>query len=309
MLARPRPNYNNNNNNNPPNNNNFSINTQFDQLPSNIDNQGRPRNKSGNPINSNNNVYLPPIQDNPQQNQQINNNPQRNLQSRGDQQQQSENNNYDNTPQYSNNFLAAEIGSLKKMVKKLLETQSDTQTRMNDYNKYFAEQESTIRVNNVKINEHDSKITEILMTFNNYLSLNDQSAKAINELSSNYDNVARKQDFFDIKNKFHNFDKIVESRLGEINGKFEDLSVKYQEIAKEQEVFQKYTLEKLKNYQLDNADNKIFQQQAIIKLEESKENRANFQIDTLRNLVRTCEKNIKAEETLRKSALENLRAE
>ena len=38
------------------------------------------------------------------------------------------------------------------------------------------------------------------------------------------------------------------------------------------------------------------QQQAIIKLEETKENRVMFQIDTLRNLVRTCEKNQKSEE-------------
>lgn len=74
-------------------------------------------------------------------------------------------------------------------------------------------------------------------------------------------------------------------------------------------MFQKYTLEKLKNYQLDNADNKIMQQQAIIKLEESKENKVMFQIDTLRNLLRNCEKSIKAEETMRKSSMENLKSE
>ena len=51
------------------------------------------------------------------------------------------------------------------------------------------------------------------------------------------------------------------------------------------------------------------QQQAIIKLEETKENRVMFQIDTLRNLVRTCEKNQKSEEMIRKSTLENLRSE
>jgi len=65
----------------------------------------------------------------------------------------------------------------------------------------------------------------------------------------------------------------------------------------------------MKNFQLDNADNKILQQQAIIKLEESKENKVMFQIDTLRNLLRTCEKSIKSEETMRKNSLDNMRSE
>ena len=34
-----------------------------------------------------------------------------------------------------------------------------------------------------------------------------------------------------------------------------------------------------------------------------------FQIDTMRNLLRTCEKNIKSEEAIRKSSIENLRSE
>jgi len=109
----------------------------------------------------------------------------------------------------------------------------------------------------------------------------------------------------------------MESKILEMSGKYEDLYVKYQEISKylyiiiyrEQEVFQKYTLEKLKNYQLDNADNKILQQQAIIKMEESKENKVMFQIDTLRNMLRTCEKNIQSEENMRKISLDNLRSE
>lgn len=65
----------------------------------------------------------------------------------------------------------------------------------------------------------------------------------------------------------------------------------------------------MKNYQLDNADNKIFQQQAIIKLEESKENKVMFQIDTIKNLIRNTEKNMKAEEGIRKAALDDLRSE
>ena len=113
-----------------------------------------------------------------------------------------------------------------------MESQADSQSRLNDYTKICTEQDSNFRINNIKLNEHDSKITEILMTFNNYLTLNDQSTKVINDLTSNYDSVAKKAEVVDIRNKFSNFDKIMESKMLDLNGKYEDLLIKYQEISK-----------------------------------------------------------------------------
>jgi hypothetical protein len=282
------------------------------------DNQVR-RNKSGQVIRDN--VYLPPIIENGQ-NQGPLLNYQRNINSRerdiSDFQNPMLVDNYmRNFNSANENAIISEINNLKKLVKKLYEGQTDTQLRLNDYTKIFSEHDSISRINNLKINEHDTKITEILLSFNNYLSLNDQSTKALNDLTSNYDSVAKKTEIIDIRNRFSNFDKVMESKILEMSGKYEDLYVKNQEISKylyiiiyrEQEVFQKYTLEKLKNYQLDNADNKILQQQAIIKMEESKENKVMFQIDTLRNMLRTCEKNIQSEENMRKISLDNLRSE
>ena len=103
---------------------------------------------------------------------------------------------------------------------------------MNEYTKIFSEQDSNFRINNIKLNEHDSKITEILMTFNNYLSLNDQSTKVINDLTSNFDTLAKRADIADIRNKFSNFDKIMDGKLLDLNSKYEDLYVKFQEISK-----------------------------------------------------------------------------
>lgn len=316
MQARPRQNLLNQNNNF----NNNNINVSYSILDNNNlnDNQVR-RNKSGQVIRDN--VYLPPIIENGQ-NQGSLLNYQRNINSRerdiSDFQNPMLVDNYmRNFNSANENAIISEINNLKKLVKKLYEGQTDTQLRLNDYTKIFSEHDSISRINNLKINEHDTKITEILLSFNNYLSLNDQSTKALNDLTSNYDSVAKKTEIIDIRNRFSNFDKVMESKILEMSGKYEDLYVKYQEISKylyiiiyrEQEVFQKYTLEKLKNYQLDNADNKILQQQAIIKMEESKENKVMFQIDTLRNMLRTCEKNIQSEENMRKISLDNLRSE
>lgn len=197
------------------------------------DNQAR-RNKSGQ--NNNNNVYLPPITDNVLIQGPISNY-QRNVASRERDKVDLQNpmlvDNYTkNANPINENAIIAEINNLKKLVKKLYEGHTDTQMRINDYSKIFSEQESVSRINNIKINEHDSKITEILMTFNNYLNLNDQSTKALYDLTNNYDSVAKKADIMDIKNKFNNFDKVMESRLMEISGKYEDLIMKYQEISK-----------------------------------------------------------------------------
>jgi len=230
MQARPRQNLLNQNYNFNTNNVSYNI------LDNNnlADNQVR-RNRPGQ-VNTNNNVFLPPITENGQSQGPIPNY-QRNVQSREREKADFQNpmmvDNYTKNANSDNeNVIIAEINNLKKLVKKLYEGQTDTQMRLNDYSKIFSEHDTISRINNLKINEHDTKITEILMSFNNYLSLNDQSTKALNDLTSNYDSVARKTEIIDIRNKFSIFDKAMESRLLEISGKYEDLYVKYQEISK-----------------------------------------------------------------------------
>ena len=186
------------------------------------------------PINGN--VYLPPITDGNNQNFNMDI---RNIHSREREKINNQQHNiFDNyaksnlLQQNDSNFLIQEINNLKKIIKKLVETQADSQIRMNEYTKIFSEQDSNFRINNIKLNEHDSKITEILMTFNNYLSLNDQSTKVINDLTSNFDTLAKRADIADIRNKFSNFDKIMDGKLLDLNSKYEDLYVKFQEISK-----------------------------------------------------------------------------
>ena len=236
MLARSNQNKTNNLSSNSNVNNNNNINFNNNNNANNYSGQDNTNDNIGRKIRQNmtpNNVFLPQINEN----NNIYNNIPRNTQSRDRDREkfdlQTPTDNYQKSMNSSqNDSILIEISNLKKIIKKLLENQTDAQTRIQDYSKLFSEQENIARINNFKLNEHDSKITEILMTFNNYLNLNDQSTKVINDLSNNYEVLAKKADVADIKNKFMNFDKIMDSKLLEVNGKYEDLLIKYQEISK-----------------------------------------------------------------------------
>jgi hypothetical protein len=230
MQGRGRPNF--QINQNPNNNNNNELNGLNNNDPNLKRNRSGQTPQTSNINNNNSNVLLPPIIENGNIN--YNQNNQRVLQSREKERMDIQGYNPDNNFRSGNptDVVFAEINNLKKLVRKLIEGQSETQLKLNDYTKIIADQEGIFRINNLKLNEHDTKITEILMTFNNYLSLNDESTKIINDLTHNYDAVAKRAEVVDIRNKFMNFDKIIESRFLDIGGKYEDLYAKYQEISK-----------------------------------------------------------------------------
>ena len=58
-----------------------------------------------------------------------------------------------------NNFgsdVYKEIQNLKNLISKSFQNQSEIQEKIIEYNKIIAEQEKIIRINNIKLNEHDS---------------------------------------------------------------------------------------------------------------------------------------------------------
>ena len=180
---------------------------------------------------------------------------------------------------------------------------------MIDNTRLLSEQENIMRLNNIKLNEHDSKLTEILVTFNNFMNFNEKTNKIIKELTAKYDDSAKKSEFSDLKMNLYNLNKNNEIKIQESNGKVEDINLKYEELKKEQDIFQKYTLEKLKNYQNENMENRIQQQQHLIKLEESRENKFLQQIEQIKILIKNLEQNFNTENTYRKSAMDNNKTE
>lgn len=207
------------------------------------------------------------------------------------------------------NLIMQELSNFKRVIKGIAENQNEFQNRLIENSKIQQDQESLIRLSNIKMNEHDSKLTEILLTFNNFMTFNEKSNKIIKELTIKYDEAAQKQELNDTKMQLFNFNKNNENKISDLQNKQEDFSLKYDELKQEQDIFQKYTLEKLKNYQNEQMENRIQQQQQLIKLEESRELKYNQQIEQVKILIKNQEQNFNAENSFRKSAMENMKSE
>ena len=192
-----------------------------------------------------------------------------------------------------NSQIYQEINNLKMMVSKSMQNQTEMQNKIIEYNKIINEQENIIRLNNLKLNEHDNKLTEILLSFNNYLQLNEKTSIIINDVQKKMDNFVNNTEFTDLKSTMYNLNKVNESKINEMSNIYEDMSNKLNEMGKENENYQKFTLEKLKNIQKDSMDTRLQQQNELIQMEDSKENRINAQFSQIKNLLSITDKNIK----------------
>ena len=209
----------------------------------------------------------------------------------------------------TNNQINQEINNLKIMMSKSMQNQTEMQNKIIEYHKIINEQENIIRLNNLKLNEHDNKLTEILLSFNNYLQLNEKTSVIINDVQKKMDNFVNNNDFTDLKSTMYNLNKINENKIIEMNNIYEDMSNKLNEMSKENNNYQKFTLEKLKTIQKDSMDTRLQQQNELIKMEDSKENRINVQFSQIKNLLAITDKNIKEEAEFRKNMINDLRNE
>ena len=208
-----------------------------------------------------------------------------------------------------NNQIYQEINNLKMMLSKSIQNQTEIQNKVIEYNKIINEQENIIRLNNLKLNEHDNKLTEILLSFNNYLQLNEKTSIIINDVQKKMDNFVNNTDFIDLKSTMYNLNKVNENKINEMSSIYEDMSNKLNEMGKENENYQKFTLEKLKTIQKDSMDTRLQQQNELIKMEDSKENRISAQFSQIKNLLSLNDKNIKEETEFRKNMINDLRNE
>ena len=208
-----------------------------------------------------------------------------------------------------NNQIPHEINNLKMMLSKTMQNQNEMQNKIIEYNKIINEQENIIRLNNLKLNEHDNKLTEILLSFNNYLQLNEKTSAIINDVQKKMDNFVINTEFTDLKSTMYSLNKANESKINEISNIYEDMSNKITEMGKENENYQKFTLEKINNIQKDSMDSRLQQQNELIQMEDSKENRINAQFSQIKNLLSLTDKNLKEETEFRKNMINDLRNE
>ena len=202
-----------------------------------------------------------------------------------------------------------EIQNLKNLISKSFQNQSEMQEKIIEYNKIIAEQEKIIRINNIKLNEHDSKLTEILLSFNNYLQLNEKSTTIINEVQKKLDDCVKNLDFNELKGTVYQFNKNNENKINEIIHTLGDMNLNLSEMKKENEQYQKFTLEKIKTVQTEAVESRLQQQNELIKMDESKENRINAQFAQVKNMVDITNKNLIEETDFRKKMINDVRNE
>ena len=209
----------------------------------------------------------------------------------------------------SNNQLLTEINNLKMMLSRTMKNQTETQNKIMEYDKIISEQENIIRLNNLKLNEHDNKLTEILLSFNNYLQLNEKTSMIINDTQKKMDNFVKSSDFIDLKSTVYTLNKENENKIMELNSLCGDLDNKITEMGKENENYQKFALERMKQIQKDSMDTRLQQQNELIKMEDARDNRINAQFSQLKNLISINDNNIKEEQEYRKTMINDLRNE
>ena len=73
-------------------------------------------------------------------------------------------NNNNNTLSFGSDVYK-EIQNLKNFMSKTFQNQSEMQEKIIEYNKIINEQSEIIRLNFFKLNEHDNKLTEVLLSF------------------------------------------------------------------------------------------------------------------------------------------------
>ena len=78
---------------------------------------------------------------------------------------------------------------------------------------------------------------------------------------------------------------------------------------KENEQYQKFTLEKIKTVQTEAVESRLQQQNELIKMDESKENRINAQFAQVKNMVDITNKNLIEETDFRKKMINDVRNE
>ena len=81
------------------------------------------------------------------------------------------------------------------------------------------------------------------------------------------------------------------------------------EMGKENEQYQKFTLDKIKTVQTEAVESRLQQQNELIKLDESKENRINAQFAQVKNMVDITNKNLNEESEYRKKMINDVRNE
>jgi hypothetical protein len=162
-----------------------------------------------------------------------------------------------NNMNIDNNNLLNEIKNLKIMIKNSIENQNSLQSKIIDYNRIISQQENIIRMNTSKLNEHDNKLSNILLSFNNYLQIQDKSTAILNECQNRIENsLVHNETFNEFKNNILQSNQNLNEKIASVENINERLNNFFNDMKNEHKNFQNYTIEKLKNI-IEKQDNSL----------------------------------------------------
>lgn len=204
----------------------------------------------------------------------------------------------------SNVMIMNEIKSIKQILKNQFENQNELQSKIIDYNKIISQQENIIRLNNLKLSEHDTKLTDILLSFSNFLKYQEKTNSILNSCQENINNnLVKKNELSEFKNFVVEFKQNLEEQIQGIYHFKSDLLIKLSEIKEENKNYQQYTIDKIKSIQ-SQSDNSIMKfQNDNLQNFKSQKDLLNAQIAQVKGLIQLVEMNINEESKSRKFSI------
>ena len=214
--------------------------------------------------------------------------------------------NFNNSATFSiennnNNYIISEIKNIKQLIKNQFQNQNELQNKIIDYNRIISQQENIIRMNSSKINDQDTKLTNILMSFNNYLKFQEKTTGIINDCQNKIENSLLPINVFnEFQNNILSNNENVNDKIATLFNLHDKNNTFINGVKQESGNFQEFTLGKIKFIEdkLDNAISEI-KTENLNFIKKQTEN-LNQKINQVKKLTELVENNLNEEVKNRK---------
>ena len=158
-----------------------------------------------------------------------------------------------------------------------------------------------------KLQNNETRLTEMIISFNNYIQLNEQSTQTIHNIQTKIDTFISQQDLLEMKNTLYTINKTNETTLHDLSLKVSALNIHINELTQDNETYKKYINDTIQHIHSDAMQSRFAQQNELLKLEENKEMKLLMQVNQMKNNINNVERSIREECELRKQITENIR--
>lgn len=259
---------------------------------------------------SSNKQVLPTITNNrittPYKNQNNLNNLQgNNDQTQLDSKQISSNTNINNTQNSLSqiNSLSIINNEIKFFMKNIVDNQTQLNNKFNSLLHNITEQESNNRVNSAKITELDKKLTDVLINLNDNLKINEFYSQKVVRLEQDSKYYALKDDLNNLQDSYLSFSRNTEIKISNNSNKLSDYQHMFNHLQKEQEQYQKYSLDKFGKLSNEIVSNNSLLEETFSSLDNTLNKKLTETRNYLNEKTKSLEINLETEKELKHNQL------